>query len=46
MRSVRRTCPVECRATDKAGYTQTDQRVPPIPDGTTGWHSTTFTAEA
>lgn len=37
---------VECRATDKAGYTQTDQRVPPIPDGATGWHSTTFTAEA
>ncbi|MFD1048823.1 molybdopterin-binding protein, partial [Kibdelosporangium lantanae] len=34
---------VECRATDKAGYTQTDQRIPPIPDGATGWHSTTFT---
>jgi DMSO/TMAO reductase YedYZ molybdopterin-dependent catalytic subunit len=35
---------VECRATDRAGNTQTDQRVPPIPDGATGWHSTTFTA--
>ncbi|MBE1465173.1 DMSO/TMAO reductase YedYZ molybdopterin-dependent catalytic subunit [Kibdelosporangium phytohabitans] len=36
---------VECRATDKAGYTQTDQRVAPIPDGATGWHSTTFTVQ-
>ncbi|SMD25935.1 molybdopterin-dependent oxidoreductase [Kibdelosporangium aridum] len=36
---------VECRATDKAGYTQTDQRVPPIPDGATGWHSTAFTVQ-
>ncbi len=36
---------VECRATDNAGYTQTDQRVPPIPDGATGWHSTTFTVQ-
>nr|WP_157529121.1 molybdopterin-dependent oxidoreductase [Kibdelosporangium sp. MJ126-NF4]CEL21759.1 probable sulfite oxidase [Kibdelosporangium sp. MJ126-NF4]CTQ92539.1 probable sulfite oxidase [Kibdelosporangium sp. MJ126-NF4] len=36
---------VECRATDKTGYTQTDQRVAPIPDGATGWHSTTFRVE-
>jgi DMSO/TMAO reductase YedYZ molybdopterin-dependent catalytic subunit len=36
---------VECRATDQTGDTQTDQRVPPIPDGATGWHSTRFTAQ-
>jgi hypothetical protein len=36
---------VQCRATDKAGYTQTDQRVAPVPDGATGWHSTTFTVQ-
>ncbi|MCE7011092.1 molybdopterin-dependent oxidoreductase [Kibdelosporangium philippinense] len=36
---------VECRATDKTGYTQPEQRVPPIPDGATGWHSTIFTVE-
>jgi DMSO/TMAO reductase YedYZ molybdopterin-dependent catalytic subunit len=36
---------VECRATDKTGYVQTDQRVAPIPDGATGWHSTTFTVQ-
>ena len=29
------------RATDKTGYTQTSDRVPPRPDGATGWHSTT-----
>ena len=28
-----------CRATDADGKTQTDQRVAPIPDGATGWHS-------
>ena len=28
------------RATDKTGYTQTSDRVPPRPDGATGWHST------
>jgi DMSO/TMAO reductase YedYZ molybdopterin-dependent catalytic subunit len=33
---------VECRATDQTGATQTDQRVAPIPDGATGWHSTRF----
>ncbi|QUH03173.1 molybdopterin-dependent oxidoreductase [Saccharopolyspora erythraea] len=33
---------VECRATDRAGHTQTEQRRPVIPDGATGWHSVTF----
>lgn len=28
-----------CRATDAEGRTQTEQRVAPIPDGATGWHS-------
>jgi DMSO/TMAO reductase YedYZ molybdopterin-dependent catalytic subunit len=36
---------VEVRATDRTGYTQTDQRVPPAPDGATGWHSVLFTAD-
>ena len=30
---------LEVRATDRDGYTQTDQRVGTIPDGATGWHS-------
>jgi DMSO/TMAO reductase YedYZ molybdopterin-dependent catalytic subunit len=34
---------VQTRATDKAGYTQTDMRADPIPDGASGWQSTTFT---
>jgi len=29
------------RATDRTGHTQTSDRVPPRPDGATGWHSTT-----
>ncbi len=33
----------EVRATDKTGYTQTQDRVMPIPDGATGWHSVQFT---
>nr|WP_223198575.1 molybdopterin-dependent oxidoreductase [Solihabitans fulvus] len=37
---------VECRATDKSGYTQTDQRVSVVPDGATGWHSVSFTVQA
>ncbi|MGI5502327.1 molybdopterin-dependent oxidoreductase [Lentzea sp. CA-135723] len=37
---------VECRATDRKGYTQTNDRVPPIPDGATGWHSMVFTSVA
>jgi DMSO/TMAO reductase YedYZ molybdopterin-dependent catalytic subunit len=32
------------RATDKTGYTQTDARAGTVPDGATGWHSTTFIA--
>lgn len=36
---------VECRATDKSGYTQDQARLDPIPDGATGWHSVTFTVE-
>ncbi len=34
---------VEARATDKSGYTQTDQRVEPIPNGASGWPSVRFT---
>ncbi|TDP91864.1 molybdopterin-dependent oxidoreductase [Labedaea rhizosphaerae] len=33
----------EVRATDRRGNTQPADRVPPIPDGATGWHSTDFT---
>ncbi|MFC4857206.1 molybdopterin-dependent oxidoreductase [Actinophytocola glycyrrhizae] len=35
----------EVRATDRRGQTQRQERVPPIPDGATGWHSTTFTVD-
>ena len=28
-----------CRATDRSGATQPEQRAAPIPDGATGWHS-------
>ncbi|MCP2181196.1 DMSO/TMAO reductase YedYZ, molybdopterin-dependent catalytic subunit [Prauserella alba] len=35
---------IECRATDKSGYTQQARRVPPVPDGATGWHSIFCTA--
>lgn len=34
---------VQVRATDKSGYTQTPERVMPIPDGATGWHMVRFT---
>jgi DMSO/TMAO reductase YedYZ molybdopterin-dependent catalytic subunit len=34
---------VECRATDRNGYTQTHDRVGAVPDGATGWHSVFFT---
>jgi DMSO/TMAO reductase YedYZ molybdopterin-dependent catalytic subunit len=34
---------VICRATDATGYTQTPQRVSPIPDGATGLHTIIFT---
>nr|WP_083472906.1 molybdopterin-dependent oxidoreductase [Kibdelosporangium phytohabitans] len=30
---------VECRATDRTGYVQTDAIALPAPDGATGWHS-------
>jgi DMSO/TMAO reductase YedYZ molybdopterin-dependent catalytic subunit len=33
----------EVRATDKTGYTQTEDRAAPIPDGASGWHSVQFT---
>lgn len=36
---------VECRATDKSGYTQDQARLEPIPDGATGWHSISFTVQ-
>lgn len=35
---------IECRATDKSGDTQPSRRVPPVPDGATGWHSIFCTA--
>ncbi|ATE58521.1 molybdopterin-dependent oxidoreductase [Actinosynnema pretiosum] len=34
---------VEVRATDVEGRVQPQERVPPIPDGATGWHSIFFT---
>ncbi|MFD1152434.1 molybdopterin-dependent oxidoreductase, partial [Saccharothrix hoggarensis] len=34
---------IESRATDKAGLTQPQARLAPIPDGATGWHSIFFT---
>jgi DMSO/TMAO reductase YedYZ molybdopterin-dependent catalytic subunit len=34
---------LEVRATDRSGYTQTPQRVPPRPNGATGWHTVTVT---
>lgn len=33
----------EVRATDRNGRTQTEERVAPIPDGASGWHSRQFT---
>jgi len=30
---------VSCRATDRTGQVQTEERVAPRPDGATGWHS-------
>jgi len=35
---------VVCRATDKSGSTQTEERAGTVPDGATGWHSINFTA--
>ncbi len=34
---------LEVRATDATGATQPEERVPPIPDGATGWHSVVVT---
>jgi len=31
------------RATDATGYTQTEERTPPAPDGATGWHTVRVT---
>ncbi|MGH3928558.1 MAG: molybdopterin-dependent oxidoreductase [Pseudonocardiaceae bacterium] len=33
----------QVRATDKTGYTQTEDRAAPIPDGASGWHRVAFT---
>jgi hypothetical protein len=40
---------VTCRATDKTGFTQPQERLRlinpgPVPDGATGWHSIDFMA--
>lgn len=34
---------ITVRATDNTGATQTSDRVPPVPDGATGWHTVDFT---
>ncbi|WP_215549915.1 molybdopterin-dependent oxidoreductase [Amycolatopsis sp. CA-230715] len=36
---------VAVRATDKLGYTQTEQRASTVPDGATGWHTVVFDAQ-
>jgi sulfite oxidase len=36
---------VQVRATDKTGYTQTEEVARPDPDGATGWHTRTFDVE-
>lgn len=36
---------VQVRATDATGFTQPAERVSPLPDGATGWHSIRFTAD-
>ena len=35
---------LRCRATDGEGYTQTEEEVPPAPDGATGWHTVAVAA--
>ena len=35
---------LQCRATDRSGATQPEQRSSPVPDGATGWHSVVVTA--
>ena len=34
---------IAVRATDKSGYTQTERKALPIPDGATGWHTIAVT---
>jgi hypothetical protein len=34
---------VQSRATDRSGYTQTEMRADPIPDGASGWQAAIFT---
>jgi DMSO/TMAO reductase YedYZ molybdopterin-dependent catalytic subunit len=36
---------VAVRATDRSGYTQTNQLADVVPDGATGWHTIAFTAK-
>ncbi|NYI90101.1 DMSO/TMAO reductase YedYZ molybdopterin-dependent catalytic subunit [Amycolatopsis endophytica] len=36
---------VSCRARDRSGYTQTQERAGTVPDGATGWHTISFTAK-
>lgn len=36
---------LEVRATDTTGFTQTAERAPVAPDGSTGWHSVSVTVE-
>jgi hypothetical protein len=36
---------LECRATDRTGATQPEERQPPFPNGATGWHSVAVTVE-
>jgi DMSO/TMAO reductase YedYZ molybdopterin-dependent catalytic subunit len=36
---------IRVRATDRTGFTQTEQEVPPAPDGAEGWHTVTVSAE-
>jgi DMSO/TMAO reductase YedYZ molybdopterin-dependent catalytic subunit len=36
---------LEVRATDRTGHTQTAERAPIAPDGSTGWHSVNVTVE-
>jgi DMSO/TMAO reductase YedYZ molybdopterin-dependent catalytic subunit len=35
---------LQCRATDRTGRTQPEERRDPVPDGATGWHSVVVTA--
>ena len=37
---------LEVRATDTTGYTQTAERAPIAPDGSTGWHNVSVTVES